>query len=223
MTLWSSKPELGGSAARYAWMWGLLGAASLGSLMPAGWARGAACSLLAAAAYLLTPLGALGASFLVPACVVSALAFVLDTRLLAALVLSVGLAARPVQQMRGALEERNDAQLEGIEYVMSLTTPEDKVFTGWSGMGVFRRHAYYYYFLHPEVRAWMTIQEMTDGPLRALRTERPKLVEYDLHVRALPRPVQDYIRENYVPTRLDYVWIRRDAVDAVGVDGMSQR
>lgn len=211
--LWSSlrfsRPALAGSDIRTAWMWAAIGGGLLALGLPRAWQRGTALAFIAACAFALTPLRSLGAVFLAPAAGASALALVTERRRSALLLMVLGLVAMPVQQMRGALENRNDSQLAGIRFVLEHTSPDDKIFTGWSGMGVFRPHAYYYYFLHPEMRSWMSIQEQTDGPLRALETERPRLIEYDRHVRALPTPVQDYIRANYAPTQLDYIWMRK--------------
>jgi hypothetical protein len=47
-------------------------------------------------------------------------------------------------------------QLGTVARVMTVSSPTDKVLDGWSGLGVFRPHAQYYFFLHPEIRALLT-------------------------------------------------------------------
>ena len=70
--------------------------------------------------------------------------------------------------------------------------------------------AYYYFFLHSEMRAMLTAKQLGPDVVVALRTVRPPIVVYDGEVRALPREVQDYIRANYVATGVGALWRRND-------------
>ena len=77
--------------------------------------------------------------------------------------------------------------------VSSDAPPQDTVLDGWTGSGVFRDHAYYYYFLHGEVRSMLTPKESSDDIVKALREKRTKIVIYDGNVQALSQEVRAYV------------------------------
>jgi 4-amino-4-deoxy-L-arabinose transferase-like glycosyltransferase len=101
----------------------------------------------------------------------------------AALVL---LAILPVVALWSSFRDRNDAQLAKLRTVFERTSPTDLVMDGWEGMGVFRPHAFYYYFLHEEAVAMLPPAKL-DAYLDALeRGEgRPKLIAMDKNLRTL--------------------------------------
>jgi 4-amino-4-deoxy-L-arabinose transferase-like glycosyltransferase len=101
----------------------------------------------------------------------------------AALVL---LAILPAVAVYSSFRDRNDAQLAKLRTVFERTKPTDLVMDGWEGMGVFRPHAFYYYFLHEEAVA-MLPQAKLDAYLDALeRGEgQPKLIAMDKNLRTL--------------------------------------
>ena len=115
-----------------------------------------------------------------------------------ALIASIGIVVFPFQQTCRQLERSNAGQLADIRCIMSITSPRDTVLDGWSGFGVFRPHAYYYYFLHKEVRAMLGKEDLEDNLIVSLKEKRPKVIIYDSSIKALPKAVQDYIAKNYV-------------------------
>ncbi|MEX2264597.1 MAG: glycosyltransferase family 39 protein [Bryobacteraceae bacterium] len=94
-------------------------------------------------------------------------------------------------------------QRKPIEYILANTGAADAVFDGYSGFGVFRPHAYWYWFLHEEVQAMLSEREKTSGIVEALETKRPAFVVYDGWIRALPQEVQTYIQDRYEDTSVE--------------------
>jgi hypothetical protein len=110
-------------------------------------------------------------------------------------------------------------QLARLRLVLALTTPSETVMDGFTGAGVFRRHAYYYFFLHDEVRALLGGPEM-DDLRRALRDGliAPAVVLFDFDLQDLSREVKSFVEENYEPAGDPLVWRRKD----LALDGAAQ-
>jgi dolichyl-phosphate-mannose-protein mannosyltransferase len=108
------------------------------------------------------------------------------------------------------LKLRNTAQLGQIRYVLQNTTSNDTVMDGFTGNGVFRPHAYFYYMLHYGVR-WMLSEREWNGLLGDLRTGKiaPKLVILDEELRQLPDDIVTFFRSNYEPVGVGEIWRRR--------------
>ncbi|MCD6508245.1 glycosyltransferase family 39 protein [Candidatus Poribacteria bacterium] len=123
--------------------------------------------------------------------------------------LSIGISAYPLDQMRAQLTQRNDNQLNDIRYIMSITSPNDAVQDGWSGKGVFRPHSYYYWFLHSEIRAMLTEKQLSDDLIAAMERAETKIVIYDGNLKALPEKFRKYVREKFEPTGRDDILIRK--------------
>lgn len=123
-------------------------------------------------------------------------------------------AARPLailtREMRPARAKVED-QLGRLRFVLATTSPADTVMDGFTGAGVFRPHAYYYFFLHEEIRALLGAPEIARlrGELRDGEIA-PALVLYDDDLRALPAEITSFIEENYAPTQDPVVWRRKD-------------
>lgn len=96
----------------------------------------------------------------------------------------------------------NKPQREQLEYVMANTRPDEAVFDGYSGFGVFRPHAYKYWLLHEEVLAMLSLEEKTRGIIESLEAKRPPIVISDAWVRSLPPEVGAYLKDAYVDTPL---------------------
>ena len=56
----------------------------------------------------------------------------------------------PILALRDSYRSRNDVQLARLRHVFETTKPTDLVMDGWEGTGVFRPHAFYYYFIDEE-------------------------------------------------------------------------
>jgi hypothetical protein len=111
-------------------------------------------------------------------------------------------------------------QLARVRLVQGLTSPRDTVLDGFTGAGVFRPHAYYWFFLHDEVRALLGDAER-DGLKRALRDGEiaPTLVLFDFDVQDLSPDVKSFVEENYEPAGDPLVWRRKD----LDLDGGPER
>lgn len=94
----------------------------------------------------------------------------------------------------------NQDQRERVEYLLANTRPGDAVFDGYTGYGVFRPHAYYFWFLHEEVQAMLPESDKGARLVRALEATRPAIAITDSWVATLPPEVQTYLANNYEGT-----------------------
>jgi 4-amino-4-deoxy-L-arabinose transferase-like glycosyltransferase len=135
----------------------------------------------------------------------------LRLRYLAGAVLLVVLSLYPLQQMHAAFGWKNDATLTELRYVLENTSPHETTMDGWTGRGVFRPHAYFYFFLHPEIRAMLPAGER-ERLLEDLRAGRvaPALLFLDGNLRELSPEVTAFFEERYEPVGLGPIWRRRE-------------
>lgn len=107
----------------------------------------------------------------------------------------------PARAAREPLECRNDGQLARLRYVFERTRPDDLVMDGWQGMGVFRPHAFYYFFLHREALAMLPHARLA-AYLDALDSGRvrPTLIAMDRSLVALGPRFQHFVRQHYATT-----------------------
>ncbi len=145
----------------------------------------------------------------IPFIIFIVIAYILKKRAYATMLIAVAIVIHPLDQMIDQLSQKNDGQLANIKYIMNVTTPSDAVLDGWSGYGFLRPHAYYYYFLHGEMRAMLDEKELTDDLIESAEKNNTKIVIYDGDLRALPQKTQDYINSNYIPTGQDNLYIRK--------------
>ena len=111
----------------------------------------------------------------------------------------------------GLLEKvRHFRSLHGPEKSAFYQAEEDTVLDGWSGYGFLRSHAYYYFFLHPEMRAMLSEKERSDDLIESLEEQPAKVVIYDSSVKALPKKVQKHIRANYKSSGQGNIWLRNN-------------
>jgi hypothetical protein len=127
-------------------------------------------------------------------------------------ILLLAVSVYPFLQIRGHFQRGNFGTLENIRYILQNTTPSETVLDGFTGLGVFRPHAFYYFFLHGEIRAMLTEEiwaELIDG-LRS-GAINPKLVLFDRNLRETPSEISDFLERNFVP-------IGHDPILALGVE-----
>jgi uncharacterized membrane protein len=107
----------------------------------------------------------------------------------------------PALALRESFGARNDRQLARLRYVFQNTKPEDVVMDGWQGIGVFRPHAFHYFFLHPETVAMLPGPQL-DAYLNALERGqiRPRLIAMDRNLFALGPRFVGFVQKNYVST-----------------------
>ncbi len=80
-----------------------------------------------------------------------------------------------VEQADFLWQEPNDAQRARVAFVLAHTRPDEPVFDGYSGYGLFRPHAYRYWFLHEEVQQMLSREELEHGVIDALERSRRRL------------------------------------------------
>ncbi|MFC1718224.1 ArnT family glycosyltransferase [Candidatus Poribacteria bacterium] len=127
----------------------------------------------------------------------------------AALVISLGIIASPLEQTVDQRLRKNDGQLATAEFIMNATSPDDAVLDGWSGPGFLRDHAYFYFFLHGEMRAMLTQKQLSDDLIESVEKKQAKIIVYDAAIKALPKKVKDYIAANYAPSGHGNIHIRK--------------
>jgi hypothetical protein len=104
----------------------------------------------------------------------------------------------PVLDLQTAFASRNDGQIARLRYVFEHTRPSDVVMDGWEGTGVFRPHAFRYFFLHDELLA-MLPEHDRDAYLDALERGqiRPRLITLDDELVTLGSRFVRFVRSNY--------------------------
>ena len=106
-------------------------------------------------------------------------------------------------------ERRNWTTLQNIAWVIQNVSPDETILDGFSGLGVFRRHAFFYFFLHNEIRPMLE-----EGDWERLATGlqngtiSPKLVLYDRHLQAVPLELRAFIETHYLPVGHDPIRAR---------------
>ncbi|HKD66312.1 MAG TPA: glycosyltransferase family 39 protein [Candidatus Binataceae bacterium] len=90
----------------------------------------------------------------------------------------IGLSIEPYHYIRKhSMPHMNDQRLHQLRLVLTITRPADTVMDGWSGLGVFRPHAYFYWSLSPRNRFILSSQDRREL-LSGLRSGRiaPRLI-----------------------------------------------
>jgi len=93
----------------------------------------------------------------------------------------------------------NKDQIADIRYIMETTSSSDTIQDGFQGLGVFRPHAYYYWFLHPEIQAMLDQKKLSDDLIAFMEKNKTKIVIYDDFLKALPEKFQQYIGSHFKP------------------------
>jgi hypothetical protein len=134
-------------------------------------------------------------------------------RTLALLLLAASL--YPLAQLAGTFSATNTAQLTAIRYVHANTRPDDTVFDEYSGFGVFRPHAWFFWFLHGEVRAMLEEEDYARvlDDMRCGRM-RPALVAVTSNIRDRSPEWRALLERYYEAAGLDPIWKRRPSADA---------
>jgi len=112
--------------------------------------------------------------------------------------------------MISQFSQRSDAQIANIQYIIDNTSPSEAVLDGWSGYGFLRPHAYYYYFLHSEMRAMLNEKQLTDDIISSAEERNTKIVIFDGDMKALPQKTKEYITNDYKHTGMYDLYIRKD-------------
>ena len=120
------------------------------------------------------------------------------------------LSVLPVLGLREAFTSPNDLQLARLRHVFESTKRTDVVMDGWEGTGVFRPHAFYYFFIHDEVLP-MLPRERVEAYLDDLESGkiRPRLIALDEHLVALGPRFLTFVERNYLSDD-GFLYVSRD-------------
>ncbi len=135
--------------------------------------------------------------------------FILKKRNYAVMLIVICIISYPLDQMINQLSQKNDAQIASIQYVLNNTSQSESVLDGWSGFGFLRPNAYYYYFLHSEMRAMLNEKQLTDDIIDSAEERNTKIVIFDGDMRALPEKTKNYVINNYTPVGIGNLYIRK--------------
>lgn len=102
------------------------------------------------------------------------------------------------------------AAFDKLRYTVEKTPPDTKILRAWSPGMAFRRPAFFYFSLHPEIRAvvpqrdWAALET-------GLRNGRitPELVEMDDAMRAMPPGIVQALEHGWAPTGTGNIWRRK--------------
>jgi hypothetical protein len=112
-----------------------------------------------------------------------------------------------------ALGWSNRSQVAALATVDRLVGPDETVFDGFTGLGAFRRHAYYYWWLNPYSLSLMGAESQERGLLASLQRSPPKLICVDENVKKLP-DVMAWINEKYDPIEPP-LYLRKEPLTAL--------
>jgi hypothetical protein len=94
--------------------------------------------------------------------------------------------------------EVNTNELQSLRYAIEKTSPTDTMMDGFSGIGVFRPHAYFYWYLDPEIIGMMT-DEQKRQLLADLQTGKlaPRYLIMDSFLDDVLSPIRSYVSSNF--------------------------
>ena len=130
-------------------------------------------------------------------------------------VLLMALSIHPIYQVGNELSSNNRVQLERLSYVLTNTLPTDTVMDGWSGLGVFRRSAWFYPFIHGEIAALLSPTDRTQL-LLGLQEGKivPKFIFPNDAMLSISGPVTTFLLTHYEPVaRAPYLRRRKENRD----------
>jgi hypothetical protein len=98
---------------------------------------------------------------------------------------------------------------KAIAMILDNSSMADTVLDGYTGIGVFRPHAFRYFFLHAEMRRMLdgaVVRELEEG--LADGAIAPRFVSTDSHLRAVSPRVRDFLDRNFAPAGVGPVAVR---------------
>jgi hypothetical protein len=102
------------------------------------------------------------------------------------------------------LEQRlriDEGKERAIALILENSSSSDTVLDGYSGIGVFRPHAFRYFFLHAEMRKMLSeteVAELENGLESG--TISPRFISGDSHLRAVSPRVRAYLDRTFEPS-----------------------
>ena len=146
----------------------------------------------------------LEASVLYALLILAGLLLRLRLRHLALLPLLVALSLYAFRRTPLVAGPSNADQVAALTFIQNITPPAAPVFDGWQHIAApFRPHAWFYFFLHREIRPMLTDADHAQL-LADLQSNKihPALVILDDDNRALPAPIVTFLESHYPTTPL---------------------
>ena len=134
--------------------------------------------------------------------------------------LGTALLLHPIRTLGRDRHNPNTMQRHVLRYVWTTVPENARVFDCWTGRGVFRRPAFFYHFLGPDiVGALETLDPsvLRQSLVETLATVRPLAITCDPMHAMLPQDVRAYIADHYEVDAYGILLLRRDR--AVGPSG----
>lgn len=101
--------------------------------------------------------------------------------------------------------------LDQIGWVIDHTSRDETVLDGFSGLGVFRPHAWFYFYPNEDIRPLIDYSEVA-GLIKGLQNGRvtPRLAIVDRDLQEVDGDLLQFLKENYEPVGITEIWERRD-------------
>jgi hypothetical protein len=132
--------------------------------------------------------------------------------------------AQPLPLLRAQLGRSNADKQASIRFVIENTAPGESVLDGYTGVGVFRPHAWRFFFLHAELRQMLSDAERRELLLGLQRgTIAPRLLSFDGHSSRVSPEVTALFEREYAPVGQGPLWARVFPPSAVAWDDAAPR
>jgi hypothetical protein len=97
-----------------------------------------------------------------------------------------------------------------LEYIVTQTPPDATIMGGFSTGVAYRKPAFFYWILHPEIREQLSasVWQSMAADLRN-GSARPEIVDLDAEIAQLPPDILAYLRSAYAPAGIGTLWRRR--------------
>lgn len=131
---------------------------------------------------------------------------------------------QPYQLFRAQQGRGNADKQASIRFVIENTTPGESVLDGYTGVGVFRPHAWRFFFLHAELRQMLgeaERRELLEGLERG--EVAPRLISFDGHSSRVSPQVTAFFERNYQPVGQGPLWARVFPASATAWDDAAAR
>lgn len=126
---------------------------------------------------------------------------------------SLMMSVPPLKRTMDVFAWRNTEQIRQVAYVIDHTAPTDRFMDGFTGIALFRPHAYFFCFLTAGIQ-----RMFTDGDFNALLANlqtgevKPDYLIYDKNLRRLPATIKSFFQDHYRPVAESDIWQRQSPV-----------